>query len=143
MIIYETEWSVLLRQVTLFCVTPSIYELSHSLSPSSWLTTPTMLQDLLDHIQVIIRLNSWNIKGYNGKRKVTYSEINPVLLLKTPGGSSFIWLLPNSLSEDIPWFQLKVLFFRNCCYRRFFISFFLLDWQFYLCRARIKHTPML
>ena len=34
-----------------------------------------------------------------------------MLLLKTPGGSSFIWLLPNSLREDIPWFQLKVLFF--------------------------------
>ena len=28
-----------------------------------------------------------------------------MLLLKTPGGSSFIWLLPNSLGNDIPWFQ--------------------------------------
>ena len=32
-----------------------------------------------------------------------------MLLLKTPGGSSFIWLLPNSLGKDIPWFQLKIV----------------------------------
>ena len=70
--------------------------------PLSWLTKPTTLQDLIDHIYLIMRLDSWNIKGYNGKRKVTYSEINPVLLLKTPGGSSFIWLLPKSLRKDIP-----------------------------------------
>ena len=130
----------------LFWVTPSIYELSHSLSPShvhdrtekrvdckylplshtkpqktflrlcmeqrevltvhalsvlSW-TTPTKPQDLLDHIQLIMRLNSQHIKGYYQKRQVTYSEINTVLLLKTPGGSSFIWLLPNSLRKHIP-----------------------------------------
>ena len=32
----------------------------------------------------------------------TYSAINLVLLLKTPGGSSFIWLLPKNLRDDIP-----------------------------------------
>ena len=54
-----------------------------------------------------------------------------MLLLKTPGGSSFIWLLPNSLREDIPWFQLKVLFFLEIfAIAGFFILFFLLDLQF-------------
>ena len=55
---------------------------------------------------------------------ITYSPVNSVLLLKTPGGSSFIWLLPNSLRKNIPWFQLKVSFFRNCCYCRFLFYFF-------------------
>ena len=39
---------------------------------------------------------------------VTHSSINSMLLLKTPGGSSFIQLLSNSLRKDIPWFLLKL-----------------------------------
>ena len=46
--------------------------------------------------------HSLSLKGYCQKRQVTYSLINSVLLLKTPGGSSFIWLLPKSLRKDIP-----------------------------------------
>ena len=39
---------------------------------------------------------------------VTHSSINLMLLLKTPGGSSYIQLLSNSLRKDIPWFLLKL-----------------------------------
>ena len=76
-----------------------------------------------------MRLKSWHIKGYHDKsQEITYSLVNSVLLLKTPGGSSFIWLLPNSLREDILWFQLKVLFFLEIfTIAGFFILFFLLD----------------
>ena len=115
-------------------------EPSHSLSLSSRLTTPTKLEDLFNHILLIMRLDSWLIKGYCQKRQVTYSLINSVLLLKTPGGSSSIWLLPNSLGKDIPWFQLKVLLFRNCCYRGFF-HFCLLDWQF-ICVVPASNTRL-
>ena len=33
-----------------------------------------------------------------------------MLFLKTPGGSSFIWLLPKSLWKDIPWLELKLYY---------------------------------
>ena len=34
-----------------------------------------------------------------------------MLFLKTPGGSSFIWLLPKSLwKKDIPWLELKLYY---------------------------------
>ena len=39
---------------------------------------------------------------------VTHSSINSMLLLKTPGGSSFIQLLSKSLRKDIPWFLLQL-----------------------------------
>ena len=39
---------------------------------------------------------------------VTHSSINSMLSLKTPGGSSFIQLLSNSLRKDIPWILLKL-----------------------------------
>ena len=39
---------------------------------------------------------------------VTYNAINLVLLLKTLGGSSFIWLLSKDLREDIPRLQFKL-----------------------------------
>ena len=39
---------------------------------------------------------------------VTHSSINLMLLLKTPGGSSYIQLLSNSLRKDVPWFLLKL-----------------------------------
>ena len=38
---------------------------------------------------------------------VTYSVVNSALSLKTPGGSSFIWLLSKALRKDIPWLELK------------------------------------
>ena len=38
----------------------------------------------------------------------THSSINSMLLWKTPGGSSFIQLLSNSLRKDIPWILLKL-----------------------------------
>ena len=78
-------------------------------------------------LSFIMRLKSWHIKGYYQKRQVTYCLINSLLLLKALDGSSFIWFLPNSSRKDIPWFQLKVLLFRNCCYCKFLILFFLLD----------------
>ena len=42
------------------------------------------------------------VKIKNGRGYVTYSSINSVFLLKTPGGSSFIWLLSKSLRKHIP-----------------------------------------
>ena len=42
---------------------------------------------------------------------VTYSVINSVLLLKTPGGSSFIWLSLKPLRKHIPRFYLKLYSF--------------------------------
>ena len=47
-----------------------------------------------------------------------------MLLLKTPGASSFIWLLPNSLRKNIPWFQLKVSFLEIVAIAGFLFYFF-------------------
>ena len=47
-------------------------------------------------------LSTSKVKIKNGRGYVTYSSINSVFLLKTPGGSSFIWLLSKSLRKDIP-----------------------------------------
>ena len=109
-------------------------------------TTSTKRQDLLDHFKLIMRLKilpHQRLSLQEPRKSITYSLINSVLWLKTPGGSSSIWLLPNSLGKDIPWFQLKVLLFRNCCYRRFFYFILSVGLTVYLCRARIKHTLML
>ena len=47
-------------------------------------------------------LSTSKVKIKNGRGYVTYSSINSVFLLKTPGGSSFIWLLSKSLRKHIP-----------------------------------------
>ena len=47
-------------------------------------------------------LSTSKVKIKNGRGYVTYSSINLVFLLKTPGGSSFIWLLSKSLRKHIP-----------------------------------------
>ena len=90
----------------------------------------------------IMRLKSWHIKGYYQKRQVTYCLINSLLLLKALDGSSFIWLLLNSSGKDIPWFQLKVLLFRNCCYCKFLILFFCWINSLFMSRP-IKHMLLL
>ena len=145
MIINETE-RIVNEGRLLFSVT-SVHLWTVPLSFTLFMvTTSTKRQDLLDHFKLIMRLKilpHQRLSLQEPRKSITYSLINSVLLLKTPGGSSSIWLLPNSLGKDIPWFQLKVLLFKNCCYRRFFYFILSVGLTVYLCRASIKHTLML
>ena len=137
----------LLMRVDYYFLFNSVYLWTVPLSFTLFMvTTSTKRQDLLDHFKLIMRLKilpHQRLSLQEPRKSITYSLINSVLWLKTPGGSSSIWLLPNSLGKDIPWFQLKVLLFRNCCYRRFFYFILSVGLTVYLCRARIKHTLML
>ena len=72
------------------------------------MTTPTELEERLDHIKYCT---------------VTYSAINLVLLLKTSGGSSFRWLLPKELREDIPRLKFKLYSYSQVVKRQQFEEF--------------------
>ena len=126
MIIYETERIVYEGRFPLFCLTPSIYELSHSLYPfNGWLHLLSFRTFLITFCWQWDKTLGTPRAIITRARKINYLQSSQLSVVIEDSRWQLLYLVVTQFpKKKYSLISVKVSFFRNCCYCRFLFYFF-------------------